>query len=379
MRVFGIDPGSSAPATAASRPTVGATGSSTCGAITAPARAAFPAAPSRHSPRAGGAPRRVPSRLRRHREPVSRQQRAQRAEARARARRRDAGRRRSRVSSSSSTRRPKSSARSSATAAPRSTQVQQMVKLLLGLSVGAVAARRRRRAGGRDLPRAPSHARAPDRHGRPIAARELAQRSTRGSRHRRSWRRLAQARRTMIAFLRGRLLEKHPNRVIVDVNGVGYDVQVPAVDVLRARRAGGRGVASHPHARPRRRHRALRIRDRARAGAVRAADRGQRHRSEGSRWRCSRASSRPSSCGRSSAATSPGSPPFPASARRPPSAIVLELKDRSASLAVALAGGRSSGSRGRRAARRPALGAAEPGVSSAARRKSRRPRARAGT
>lgn len=31
----------------------------------------------------------------------------------------------------------------------------------------------------------------------------------------------------MIAFLRGRLLEKHPNRVVVDVGGVGYDVQVP--------------------------------------------------------------------------------------------------------------------------------------------------------
>jgi Holliday junction DNA helicase RuvA len=31
----------------------------------------------------------------------------------------------------------------------------------------------------------------------------------------------------MIANLRGRLLEKQPNRVIVDVNGVGYDVHVP--------------------------------------------------------------------------------------------------------------------------------------------------------
>ena len=31
----------------------------------------------------------------------------------------------------------------------------------------------------------------------------------------------------MIALLRGRLAEKHPNRVVVDVNGVGYDVQVP--------------------------------------------------------------------------------------------------------------------------------------------------------
>jgi Holliday junction DNA helicase RuvA len=31
----------------------------------------------------------------------------------------------------------------------------------------------------------------------------------------------------MIAFLRGRVLEKHPNRVLVDVGGVGYDVAVP--------------------------------------------------------------------------------------------------------------------------------------------------------
>jgi holliday junction DNA helicase RuvA len=31
----------------------------------------------------------------------------------------------------------------------------------------------------------------------------------------------------VIAALRGRLLEKHPARLIVDVGGVGYDVQVP--------------------------------------------------------------------------------------------------------------------------------------------------------
>lgn len=31
----------------------------------------------------------------------------------------------------------------------------------------------------------------------------------------------------MIARLRGSLLEKHPNRLVVDVAGVGYDVQVP--------------------------------------------------------------------------------------------------------------------------------------------------------
>ena len=31
----------------------------------------------------------------------------------------------------------------------------------------------------------------------------------------------------MIAFLRGRVRDKQPNRVIVDVDGVGYDVHVP--------------------------------------------------------------------------------------------------------------------------------------------------------
>ena len=31
----------------------------------------------------------------------------------------------------------------------------------------------------------------------------------------------------MIAFLRGTILEKHPNQVIVDTGGVGYDVSIP--------------------------------------------------------------------------------------------------------------------------------------------------------
>jgi len=31
----------------------------------------------------------------------------------------------------------------------------------------------------------------------------------------------------VIAQLRGRILEKHPNRIVVDVSGVGYDVFVP--------------------------------------------------------------------------------------------------------------------------------------------------------
>lgn len=31
----------------------------------------------------------------------------------------------------------------------------------------------------------------------------------------------------MIASLRGALVEKHPNQIVVDVNGVGYDVTIP--------------------------------------------------------------------------------------------------------------------------------------------------------
>src|SRR5580658_3567657 len=31
----------------------------------------------------------------------------------------------------------------------------------------------------------------------------------------------------MIAFLRGKLLEKHPNQVILEAGGVGYDVVIP--------------------------------------------------------------------------------------------------------------------------------------------------------
>lgn len=31
----------------------------------------------------------------------------------------------------------------------------------------------------------------------------------------------------MIGHLRGRILEKHPNRVILEANGVGYDVNIP--------------------------------------------------------------------------------------------------------------------------------------------------------
>ena len=31
----------------------------------------------------------------------------------------------------------------------------------------------------------------------------------------------------MIAFLRGRVLDKRPNRIVIDVNGIGYELHVP--------------------------------------------------------------------------------------------------------------------------------------------------------
>ena len=54
----------------------------------------------------------------------------------------------------------------------------------------------------------------------------------------------------MIAFLRGRLLEKHPNRVIVDVQGVGYDVQVPVSSFYGMAEPGGDiALRVHTHVR----------------------------------------------------------------------------------------------------------------------------------
>lgn len=42
----------------------------------------------------------------------------------------------------------------------------------------------------------------------------------------------------MIAFLRGRIIDKQPNRLIVDVQGVGYDLHVPLSTFYEAGDAG---------------------------------------------------------------------------------------------------------------------------------------------
>jgi holliday junction DNA helicase RuvA len=54
----------------------------------------------------------------------------------------------------------------------------------------------------------------------------------------------------MIAFLRGHLHEKHPNRLIVDVHGVGYEVFVPLSTFYRMPDAGHEvSLRVHTHVR----------------------------------------------------------------------------------------------------------------------------------
>jgi len=54
----------------------------------------------------------------------------------------------------------------------------------------------------------------------------------------------------MIAFLRGRVLDKHPNRIIVDVGGVGYDVHVPLSTYYNVGEAGAEvALRVHTHVR----------------------------------------------------------------------------------------------------------------------------------
>jgi Holliday junction DNA helicase RuvA len=106
----------------------------------------------------------------------------------------------------------------------------------------------------------------------------------------------------VIAHLRGSILEKHPNRIVIDVNGVGYDVFVPLSTFYGL---GDPGAAI-----------ALRIHTHVREDAFLLYGFATRLEQE----LFDRASNRRSSSARSSAAISPGSLRFPASARKPPSA-----------------------------------------------------------
>jgi holliday junction DNA helicase RuvA len=54
----------------------------------------------------------------------------------------------------------------------------------------------------------------------------------------------------VIAHLRGRIFEKHPNRIVVDVNGVGYEVFVPLSTFYGLAEPGGElALRIHTHVR----------------------------------------------------------------------------------------------------------------------------------
>jgi holliday junction DNA helicase RuvA len=54
----------------------------------------------------------------------------------------------------------------------------------------------------------------------------------------------------VIAYLRGRILDKQPNRIVVDVNGVGYDVSVPLSTFYGLSDVGGEvALRVHTHVR----------------------------------------------------------------------------------------------------------------------------------
>jgi Holliday junction DNA helicase RuvA len=54
----------------------------------------------------------------------------------------------------------------------------------------------------------------------------------------------------VIAYLRGRILDKQPNRIVVDVNGVGYDVSVPLSTFYGLAEVGGEvALRVHTHVR----------------------------------------------------------------------------------------------------------------------------------
>src|SRR5215213_3812009 len=146
--------------------------------------------------------------------PVSRGERPERAQARARARRRDAGGGRGR-SACRRVHAGRGQARGGRLRPRREAPGPADGEIDSRPACGAVAARCRRRAGDCNLPHQLAGAGA--RGGC------LADSADEGARQLAS----VPAGPVVIAFLRGRILDKQPNRIVVDVNGVGYDLSVP--------------------------------------------------------------------------------------------------------------------------------------------------------
>ncbi len=136
----------------------------------------------------------------------------------------------------------------------------------------------------------------------------------------------------MIGFLRGRVLEKQPNRVLVDVQGVGYDVHVPLSTYYQIGDDGAEvSLRVHTHVR----EESLQLFGFATgpgAPAVRAPDRGQRHRAQAGRRTCCRGWTPRDLLGcvqRGDVARLTG---IPGIGKKTAERIVLELKDRVANL-----------------------------------------------
>ena len=88
----------------------------------------------------------------------------------------------------------------------------------------------------------------------------------------------------MIAYLGGLVPEKRPNQVIVDVNGVGYDIQIPVSTFSHLGDGGAECQALNLHPRPRGHSRPLRLPHPQGHNPFRAPDQRQRHRTPPGRF-----------------------------------------------------------------------------------------------
>ena len=103
-------------------------------------------------------------------------------------------------------------------------------------------------------------------------------RAHRGAHRRCSDRRRGSRGARVIAHLRGKLAEKEPARVVIDVNGVGYEVFIPTTTFTAMPECRRRSLPRYPHARPRGRSRAVRVLLAPGASRLRTPDHDFRHR-----------------------------------------------------------------------------------------------------